>query len=602
MNVAARLQSLGEASRRAGDGTTGCCKLRAGAARRAGAEGQVGVGRRLPRHRRAGDGRSRPRSAARRARRRARAARAGVHRARRRPRRDRRAHRGAGNRQERGSSRRGARAERDAFASSSGNAGLVRARRSRTGRSASSCATGSGSAFPSPRRACASSCARVWRQHSGTRATTPIRSSQPCWGCRSKARRRSSSAAQPRQRAAADLRGCSPPGLGPRPGAAALHRARRPPLGRRGDARRSSRQLLPATDEEVAASLLLSGAEHEHGAWDLDRRARRRYRHRFEELELLPLEQPEAVDARAGAAGASLPDPVAALLAERSGGNPFFLEEALRDLIERGVLRRSNGRLELANGGEVTVPSLVQEALQARLDRLEPEAREVISVASVVGRSFGMPLLEQLIEHESLLPGLCRAAAARSRRRGAPPTDGRVPLPPRPRPGGRIRDARRGAARELHGRRRRRAREAPSRLARRGVRPARLALQRGRRARGGGRVPAQGRRRGPRCRRQGRGARALPARARLHGEHRRPGRARDTLLKIALTHHLAFDFKRAGAAYDEAFALPAPLPVRLEPSERIAIPLAPRRPLRAGLSPTTSTAGSSSGNCSGVSS
>ena len=164
-------------------------------------------------------------------------------------------------------------------------------------------------------------------------------------------------------------------------------------------------ELFPATDEEVA--LLLSfRTEHEHAAWDLTERARRRYRHRFEELQLVPLEQTAAVELAFSAAAAQLPDQVAALLAERSGGNPFFLEEALRDLIERGVLRRSNGRLELANGGEVAVPSLVQEALQARLDRLEPEAREVISVASVVGRSFGMPLLEQVVAPETLRPAL----------------------------------------------------------------------------------------------------------------------------------------------------------------------------------------------------
>jgi predicted ATPase len=70
------------------------------------------------------------------------------------------------------------------------------------------------------------------------------------------------------------------------------------------------------------------------------------------------------------------------------------------------VLRRRNGSLELANGPDVTVPSLVQEALQARLDRLEPATREVINVAAVAGRTFGMPLLEALVARDDLRPAL----------------------------------------------------------------------------------------------------------------------------------------------------------------------------------------------------
>ena len=65
-------------------------------------------------------------------------------------------------------------------------------------------------------------------------------------------------------------------------------------------------ELFPATDEEVA--LLLFRTEGDQSAWDLTERARRRYRHRFEELQLVPLEQPEAVELASGAAGGALPD------------------------------------------------------------------------------------------------------------------------------------------------------------------------------------------------------------------------------------------------------------------------------------------------------
>src|SRR5262249_12523560 len=143
-------------------------------------------------------------------------------------------------------------------------------------------------------------------------------------------------------------------------------------------------------DEEALTLVLTYRTEDEHAAWDLAEQARRRYRHRFVELSLTALPPTAAAELAAGAAGADIPEQVAALLAERSGGNPFFLEEALRDLVERGVLRRRNGRFELANGADdIAVPTRVQEALQARLDRLQPEARAVIGVAAVIGRTFG---------------------------------------------------------------------------------------------------------------------------------------------------------------------------------------------------------------------
>src|SRR5206468_4955182 len=90
--------------------------------------------------------------------------------------------------------------------------------------------------------------------------------------------------------------------------------------------------------------------------------------------------------------GRDLPHEVAVHLAERTGGNPLFLEEAARDAVERG--------------DGAAVPAAIQETLQARLDRLAPDVREVASVASVVGRSFGLPLLERIVPSAQVRPAL----------------------------------------------------------------------------------------------------------------------------------------------------------------------------------------------------
>ena len=109
----------------------------------------------------------------------------------------------------------------------------------------------------------------------------------------------------------------------------------------------------------------------------------------------------------ADAAEGVVPEEVAEILAERAGGNPFFLEEAFRDLVERGALKRQNGGWELGvSPDELAIPALVQGALQARLDRLDAKSREILSVAAVIGRTFGMPLLERIVPREELLPAL----------------------------------------------------------------------------------------------------------------------------------------------------------------------------------------------------
>src|SRR4051794_7437581 len=150
-------------------------------------------------------------------------------------------------------------------------------------------------------------------------------------------------------------------------------------------------EALQLADEEPVALLLAYRHDPDLRSWELGEAARRRYRHRFRELQLEPLEAADAARLATAAAGRDLPGDVAAELAERTGGNPLFLEEAARDTVERG-------------GG--AVPAAIQEILQARLDRLAPDVREVASVASVVGRSFGVPLLEQLVPPERLRPAL----------------------------------------------------------------------------------------------------------------------------------------------------------------------------------------------------
>ena len=88
---------------------------------------------------------------------------------------------------------------------------------------------------------------------------------------------------------------------------------------------------------------------------------------------------------------------LAETIAERAAGNPFFAEEIVRELAERGVLRGEPGAyLSTADVAEVSVPATLQATIAARIDRLDPKAKRTLSAGAVVGSRFGLDLLAML--------------------------------------------------------------------------------------------------------------------------------------------------------------------------------------------------------------
>ena len=115
-------------------------------------------------------------------------------------------------------------------------------------------------------------------------------------------------------------------------------------------------------------------------------------------LALTPLSDPETTALVSQLLG---PDPsvggVATVIAEKAAGNPFFTEEIVRDLAERGVLRGNRSAYEsTADAAEVSVPATLQATIAARIDRLDPNAKRTLSAAAVVGSRFGLDLLTVL--------------------------------------------------------------------------------------------------------------------------------------------------------------------------------------------------------------
>jgi class 3 adenylate cyclase/tetratricopeptide (TPR) repeat protein len=87
--------------------------------------------------------------------------------------------------------------------------------------------------------------------------------------------------------------------------------------------------------------------------------------------------------------GIDLPAEARARIATVAEGNPLFVEETLRMLVDHGVLRSDNGRWVVTGDlSSVTLPPTIHALLTARLDRLEPDQRGIIERGATVGRSF----------------------------------------------------------------------------------------------------------------------------------------------------------------------------------------------------------------------
>jgi tetratricopeptide (TPR) repeat protein len=107
-------------------------------------------------------------------------------------------------------------------------------------------------------------------------------------------------------------------------------------------------------------------------------------------------------------------EPLTQRLIERTQGNPFFLEESVRTLVETRVLVGSQGAYRVARAlPSIQVPATVQAVLAARIDRLPPEEKQLLQTAAVIGTEVPLALLQAMAEvpEEALRLGLTHLQA-----------------------------------------------------------------------------------------------------------------------------------------------------------------------------------------------
>jgi predicted ATPase len=159
-------------------------------------------------------------------------------------------------------------------------------------------------------------------------------------------------------------------------------------------------RLLNITTTHSILICLVTRDERDSHGWRLINAAREMMGGSLREMTLAPLSE---VDSRRMVANLlqieALPERIRKIILKKAEGNPFFVEEVIRMLIDRGVIvQEGGGWVAVEDIDEVDIPDNLHGLLIARIDRLPEDAKMVLRLASVIGRQFPVRVLEQILQ------------------------------------------------------------------------------------------------------------------------------------------------------------------------------------------------------------
>jgi ABC-type oligopeptide transport system substrate-binding subunit/class 3 adenylate cyclase len=153
-------------------------------------------------------------------------------------------------------------------------------------------------------------------------------------------------------------------------------------------------RLVGDTEDEALLLICTARPERDHPSWRLKEDVARTLPHRFQEVTLEALSGDAGLELLTALVGRdTLPPAVEPRILEPAEGNPFFLEELVRSMVDAGALVREGEGWRFEHEVDLQVPPTVEKVILARIDRLEPAARGAVVAASVLGRTFNLPLL-----------------------------------------------------------------------------------------------------------------------------------------------------------------------------------------------------------------
>jgi len=158
--------------------------------------------------------------------------------------------------------------------------------------------------------------------------------------------------------------------------------------------------LLALVDDVPILFLCAFRPERQSPAWQVKVKAETDFPHRYLEIALKPLTDADT-DALISAhlRVEDMPREARELIMRKADGNPYFIEEIVRALVEQGaIVETAEGRHWRAGAqlSDFAIPDSLQALLVSRIDRLDEEARSTLQMASVIGRSFYYRILQAI--------------------------------------------------------------------------------------------------------------------------------------------------------------------------------------------------------------
>jgi class 3 adenylate cyclase len=159
------------------------------------------------------------------------------------------------------------------------------------------------------------------------------------------------------------------------------------------------RTILPLAASLPVLFVGVMRSEPNSVGWELVTHARQAFGEALTEIRIEPLTEAESRDLVANLLLIeSLPQGTRDVILARAEGNPFFVEEVVRMLIERGLIEQRDGHwVASADVASVDIPETLHGLLLARIDQLPDEARRSLRVAAVIGRQFPLRVLERIL-------------------------------------------------------------------------------------------------------------------------------------------------------------------------------------------------------------
>jgi ABC-type oligopeptide transport system substrate-binding subunit/class 3 adenylate cyclase len=156
-------------------------------------------------------------------------------------------------------------------------------------------------------------------------------------------------------------------------------------------------RLLGLVEGSAVLLLLAQRTERDRASWQVKETAARRFPHRTRDITLEALSgQADRELLHVLVGSSTLPIELEARVLEDAEGNPFYVEELIGALADAGALVRDGIGWRFDHEVPIDLPPTIEKVILARIDRLTPKCHDVLTAASVLGRRFGLPLLEGL--------------------------------------------------------------------------------------------------------------------------------------------------------------------------------------------------------------